>query len=499
MSPGKLLRLVGQNLRRNKKNFIFSSFGIVVGISTFMFFVGLGEGIRTVVMDKVFVYNQLEVVQKSYDVGAFKTDGGLFGGSTKLNDQAVEELSKVEGVTGVYPKMKLTFPARAWGGQELMGRNFYTELIADGIPARVVEGKIDGGEGVFKDWELEPIACQNDGQCPDGRTCASGTCAKTACDPPKTDKRGNVTGEDPCPNKSYCGQDTRQCEYPIPVIANPRLLEIYNGSIHTAMKGSKGALSKMPRLSPAALSGLQFNATLGKSYLGSSTGGEPITRRFELVGFSDKAIGIGVTIPIGYVKRFNARFRGKDDIADYHSILVETTNNEAVVPVASYVQDNMGLDLDEKYENAQKAGLIITIITAIFTLISIVIIGIAAVNIMHTFLMVIVERRKEIGLMRAVGASKINVAAIILLEASCIGLLGGCIGAALGLGIAQLADLGFDKFVADFPFKPETLFAWQPWFFAVGIGGATVFCLIGALVPALRAANMDPAAALTGR
>ena len=36
-----LLRLVAQNLRRNKKNFIFSSFGIVVGISTFIFFMGL--------------------------------------------------------------------------------------------------------------------------------------------------------------------------------------------------------------------------------------------------------------------------------------------------------------------------------------------------------------------------------------------------------------------------------------------------------------------------
>jgi len=497
MSPARLLRLVGQNLRRNKKNFIFSSFGILVGISTFMFFMGLGEGIRTVVMDKVFVYNQLEIIPKSYEVGAFKTDGGLFGGS-RLTDASVEEIRGVPGVRGVYPKMKLTFPARAWGGQELMGRNFYTELIADGIPDAVVKDEITG-PAAFRDWDAAPIGCVANDGCPDGQTCGGGVCHKTTCKPPATDNRGNITGDDPCPGKSYCGQDTRTCEMPIPVLANPRLLEIYNGSIHTAMKGTDGALSKMPRLSPAALVGLQFYATLGKSYLGSSGAGEPITRRFELVGFSDKAIGIGVTLPIGYVQRFNARFRGKDGDGDYHSLLVETDNNEAVVGVANYATERMNLDLDDKYENAQKAGLIITIITAIFTLISVVIIGIAAVNIMHTFLMVIVERGKEIGLMRALGATKGDISAIILLEAAAIGFVGGAVGSAVGVGMAMLSDVAFDRFVADFPFKPDTLFAWEPWFFAVAVGGAILFCLLGAFVPALRAANLDPAAALTGR
>lgn len=497
MSPAKLLRLVGQNLRRNKKNFIFSSFGILVGISTFTFFMGLGEGIRTVVMDKVFVYNQLEVIPRSYDVGAFKTDGGLFGGS-RLTDASVDELRTVPGVRGVYPKMKLTFPARAWGGQELMGRNFYTELIADGIPPDVVKDEL-GPDNAFRDWDAGDIGCASNDACPDGQTCGAGVCHKIACEPPATDNRGNVTGDDPCPGRSYCGQDTRACEMPIPVIANPRLLEIYNGSIHTAMKGSQGALSKMPRLSPNALVGLQFHATLGKSYLGNAVSGDPLTRRFVLVGFSDKAIGIGITLPIGYVQRFNARFRGKEGNGDYHSILVETENNEAVVGVADYATTRMGLDLDDKYENAQKAGLIITIITAIFSLISIVIIGIAAVNIMHTFLMVIVERGKEIGLMRALGATRGDISAIILLEAASIGLVGGSAGSILGVGIAWLSDLAFDRFVADFPFKPDTLFAWNPWFFGVGVGGAILFCLVGALVPALRAANMDPAAALTGR
>ncbi len=493
MTLGKLLRLVGQNLRRNARNFAFSSVGIVVGIATFIFFVGLGEGVRTVVMDKIFVYNQLEAIPRSYDVGAFRAEGGLFGG-TRLNDATVEELRGVPGVRGVYPKLRLTFPARASGGKELMGKNFYTELIADGIPERVVTDLPDPSR--FRDWEGGEVTC--DAGCPDGSVCGEGArCVKQTCTPPQRDRDG-AAAADPCPGKSYCAADTRQCELPIPVIANPRLLEIYNGSVHTAMKGSKGALAQVPRLSTTALEGLHFNVTFGKSFIGSAARGEPIERRCELVGFSDKAITLGVTMPIGYVQRFNGTF-GSEERGDYHSLLIETSNNEAVVPVAAYVTDRLNLALDDKYENAQKAGLIITIITAIFSLISIVIVTIAAINITHTFLMVIAERRREIGLLRALGATRPNISAMILCEAVVVGALGGALGCGLGLGVAAGADAAFARFVQDFPFKPDTLFAWNPAFFAVAVGGAVFFCLLGALLPAARAANMDPAAALTGR
>ena len=502
-----LLRLVAQNLRRNKKNFIFSSFGIVVGISTFVFFMGLGQGIKTVVLEEIFIINQIEVVPRSYDIGAFRSEGGLFGGPA-LDDAMVEELSGLEGVSGVYPKMRLTFPARAWGGQELLGRDFYTELIADGIPPGLVTSDLKYPES-FQDFEQGVIACTTGDQCPSGRECtgqsaAGKVCEKIACEPPKVDRRGRPKGEGDCPSGSYCAVDTAHCEKPIPLIVNPRLLEIYNGSVHTAMKGTKGALSRVPKLSESALLGVQIFGQMGRSYLGESAQGDAITRKFELVGFSDKAIGIGVTMPISYVKRFNAEFKGEDASNTYHSILVETARNDVVAQVARHITEVMGFALDEKYEDAQRAGLVITIITLIFSLISVIIIVIAAVNIMHTFLMIIVERRRELGVMRAVGATRAAIAGLVLMEAAVVGLVGGAFGSLGGWLVAK----GIDKIFAeglfgykipDFPFKPETLFAWEPWFFAMGVGGAVLFCLLGALVPALRAANMDPAAALTGQ
>lgn len=496
MSAARLLGLVGQNLRRNGRNLVFSSVGIVVGISTFVFFVALGQGIKTVVLEEIFVIRQLEVVPRTFKVGAFETEGGLFGGGPTLDEATAAELGRLPGVAGVYPKMRLTFPASAYGGKELLGKNFYTELIADGVDPALVAGDLEPGV-VFADLEGEAQACGAQAPCPAGSRCEGAVCQKQACTPAKLDGRGRPEGDGDCPGGSFCAPDTGRCEAPIPAVLNPRLLEIYNGSVHTAMKGARGALSKLPRLTGDALKGITVYGTMGRSYLGEASQGEAVTRKFVLVGFSDKAIGLGATMPIGYVQRLNARFGGEGASRSYHSILVETRSNEAVPAVAQSIEE-MGFALDDKYEDAQRAGLVISIVTGIFSLISVIIILIAAINIMHTFLMIIMERRKEIGLMRALGATRAGIRAMILVEAAAVGLLGGGLGCVLGVLAALGVDAAFAAWTPAFPFKPVTLFAWEPWFFVAGLGGAALFCLLGALVPAVRASRMDPAAALTG-
>ena len=114
MKIDRLLGLVSQSIRRNKRDFIFSSIGIIIGIGTLMFFTALGAGIKSAVLEKVFVIQQLEVVKPNYNVGGFGAD--LFNSKT-LDDRTVEQLSNVEGVRAVFPKMKLTFPASAKGGK----------------------------------------------------------------------------------------------------------------------------------------------------------------------------------------------------------------------------------------------------------------------------------------------------------------------------------------------------------------------------------------------
>jgi len=426
----RLTSLVSQSIRRNRRDFLLSSIGIVIGIAALIFFTALGVGVQSTVLERIFVIRQLEVVTPSYDFGSFKSDG-LFG-EKKLDDQTVELLRDVEGVAGVYPKMKLTFPSSIRGGKSILGKNMWAELIADGIPPELLPEGVESTSLEFKDYES--IQCGSDEACPESYQCTNGVCEGVSCSP-----------QDTCTGGTYCNEQG-QCMMPVPALANPALLEIYNGSIQTAMGGASGAVSKLPRLSESALLGLGARAIFGKSYLGQSKSRKRIERRVKLVGFSNKALSLGLTIPIGYVKRLNEAVVGEESGRRYHSIVVDTVSNDVVAGVAKTITDDLGLALSSKYSNAERAGLLILLITLVFNLVSLIFLGIAAVNIMHTFLMIILERRRELALMRAVGAA-----------------------------------------------------SFEPWMWAGSIGVALVFCWIGALIPAIRASRIDPAAALAGR
>lgn len=501
MKLSRAFGLVAQSIRRNRRDFVFSSVGIVIGIATLFFFTALGQGIKTAVLERVFVIGQLEVVKPSYDVGAFSTEG-LFGGGKRLDDDTVEALRQIPGVDGVYPKMRLTFPSSARGGESIFGRKMSTELVADGIPPELVDagGGEAGDEFAFRDWEA--MTCTSDADCPTSHGCTAGACQGTAC-----------ATDDDCASPAYCAASLAEggeggeadddgasrCAMPIPVVLSPRLLEIYNGSVQTALGGAQGAMSKLPKLSEKALIGFGFEGLFGRSYLGSSARGGHVTRRMRIVGFSDKAMNLGATMPLGYVERLNARFGKAGDASEYHAILVDTASNDVVPAVARAITEGLGFALSDAYQNAQRAGLLILLITLVFNLISLVILAIAAVNIMHTFLMIILERRRELALMRAVGATRADIRRLVLGEATVLGLIGGLLGVGLGLLATLATDALFDAQVADFPFKPDSLFLVEGWIFALGIGVAVLFCWLGALLPALRAGRIDPASALAGR
>lgn len=485
MKIAKLASLVSQSIRRNRRDFLLSSIGIIVGIATLLFFTALGSGIKQVVLERVFVVRQLEVVKKTFDVAGMRTEG-LFGGK-KLNDATVDRLGKLDGVAEVYPKMKLTFPASVRGGKTILGKNMIAELIADGIPPRLVDEGDLSGELEFRDWEAE-ISCSADADCPGGHACAEGVCQPKSC---------SQASEDACTGKSYCKVAVGHCEMPIPVIASPKMLELYNGSFQTAMGGASGMLSKLPKLGEDALVGLRFDGVFGRSFMGRAARGRSDVYRMEFVGFSDKAIDLGATMPIGYVKRLNQKFGNQDEDGEYHSIVVETVSNEAVPRVAQRIKD-MGFALSDRYEDAQRAGLLIMLLTIVFNFISLIILAISAVNIMHTFMMVILERRQELGLMRALGATRGDIRALVISEATVLGVFGGLAGLALGWLVIQGIDYLFATQVGNFPFKPDSLFVIEPWMLAAGVGVAVLFCWFGSLFPAFQASHVDPARTLSG-
>ncbi|HEY6252128.1 MAG TPA: FtsX-like permease family protein [Candidatus Angelobacter sp.] len=122
--------------------------------------------------------------------------------------------------------------------------------------------------------------------------------------------------------------------------------------------------------------------------------------------------------------------------------------------------------------------------------------AVASLGIINTLVMAILERRREIGIMKAIGASNGDVKSIFFYEAGVMGLLGGSLGVAMGWTIGKVINFGANVYMQRQQFPPEN-FWYVPWWLVAGaIGFSLIVSLLAGLYPAARAARLDPVQAL---
>jgi putative ABC transport system permease protein len=122
---------------------------------------------------------------------------------------------------------------------------------------------------------------------------------------------------------------------------------------------------------------------------------------------------------------------------------------------------------------------------------------VASIGIANTMVMAVYERTREIGILKAIGASPGDIRLLFMAEASLIGLLGGVVGTILG----WLLGLGLNEAILAYLRWKEipvegTFFVVTDWLVALALAFATVVGLAAGLYPAARAARLDPLEAL---
>jgi putative ABC transport system permease protein len=122
--------------------------------------------------------------------------------------------------------------------------------------------------------------------------------------------------------------------------------------------------------------------------------------------------------------------------------------------------------------------------------------AVASIGIVNTLVMAILERRREIGIMKAIGASDGDVKKLFFAEAGAMGVLGGFVGVALGWGIGHVINLGTNIYLKRQSLPPENFWSVPWWLVGAAIVFAFVVSLVSGLYPAARAARLDPVQAL---
>ena len=226
--------------------------------------------------------------------------------------------------------------------------------------------------------------------------------------------------------------------------------------------------------------------------------------KFHVVGVLEaKGSSIGspdenIFIPIetGYTKLFgeNAVFNGKRTV---NNILVSVTNEDDMSAASATVEymlrrshelkstDELDFNVMSQADTLKTLNTVTQTLTIFLGAIAGISLLVGGIGIMNIMLVSVTERTKEIGLRKAVGATKNQILTQFLIETVTLSLLGGLIGILLGVGIAMFFSV--TGMISSVITADSILMAF---FFALAIG------VFFGLYPAFRAANLHPMVAL---
>ncbi len=185
----------------------------------------------------------------------------------------------------------------------------------------------------------------------------------------------------------------------------------------------------------------------------------------------------------------------KDQGVNRATVLVDEDKNVKDVVKAVLA---LGVDARSATEFIERERLIYLLIFGATTCVAGVALLVAALGIANTMLMSVLERQREIGIMKAVGADNRHLQFIFLFEGALIGL----VGAACGLGLAWAVSFPADAWVRSMVLRDikvdlkGSIFVFPTWVSATVLGFTVLVTTLAAFYPARHASRIDPVSAL---
>ena len=469
MTFADLWRLSAENLWRTKLRSTLTTLGVVIGIGALVSMVSFGIGMQENVT-KEFRENELlssmQVLPAPIDVGEIMSgEFDLPETITTLTDSAVAAIAAIPAVEVAFPE--ITFPVTV----RMRGKEARTTLQA--VPAAM---------GRYK-----PLS-----EIPHGSFYATDDERSVVLTARVLRELGFRVAEDEPVDARPPGDDGQEADELVTLPADSIIgteVEIVSSVVDV---GSM-ARSFMRTFTPPSQLSLKEEVF----------GLEVVGIRGQPSGFGRGTFRGGVIVPLetgAAMPRLG--FSSVWDLLDaptdgegYGSAYVRVGDMSDISEVRAVVEE-MGFGVVAVVDELEEIKQAFLVMDALLGAVGTIALVVAALGIINTMVTSILERTREIGVMKAIGGSETDIRWIFFAEAATIGVAGGTFGVALGWVVTMVANA-----VANHHLRPQgvphvELFHMPLWLIIGAVAFAVGVSLLAGLYPAARAARVDPVQAL---
>ena len=451
MKSGDLGELALRNLRESLLRNSLTTLGVAVGVASLVAMLSLGVGLQELaskrlansgLFDTVLVTSRRNLRDFSRS-SADKSEPPQK--AHPLDDDARKEMERLPNVVEVYPQIRFPTEVRYNG-------NPYSTVVA-GVPASARDnGAYDGMQGSFFS---SPTADEAILQI---------EFAKDLSDPP------------------------------------PTLI----GKELTVRYVERQPLATQHELGDLPATGTKDSASEGFSIV-------PREKKLRIVGIieTEPAAGFGgfgtgrLFIPLEVASALRAAqvndlreaVRAPSGKPTYANLTVRAKGPSQVEAIETSIK-SMGFSTFSLLDATRNLRLFFTIFDLLLGIFGSLALAVATLGIINTLVMAILERRREIGILKALGAADRDVKQLFFVEAGVMGLLGGIFGVGMGWLIGRAVTFGTNLYLQRHNLPSAHVFSVPWWLVLGGIAFAVIVSLAAGLYPATRAARLNPVEAL---
>jgi ABC-type lipoprotein release transport system permease subunit len=493
MSFYDILRLALRNLREARLRATLTSMGVIVGVAVIVTMVSFGLGLQRNMLTRfraLDLFNEMRVFGKNVfsmavtgvdskqrrDENPGERRGPAFRSDKAptriLDDAALAEIAKIPGVAYVEPDIGFTTYVRCNGRvipQSVNGATVPNESSRfKTFQAGQMISRPDADEAVVSDVLTETCGFAQPADAI-GKTIEFLTTEKTKDKSAAEKKDANTEDEG---GVSFFG------------------LPLEDGQNNAAANNVVGRTFR--------IAGVMGNEKREGAAQGGPVGLMPSAQIYIPVAAA-REWAAKHRNPMGEVALALARQSGQlgeSDSEGYFSAVVRVHDPVVLTDVRKRLTE-LGFGSFSIVDQLDQIRTVFLIIDSVLGLLGGISLLVASFGIANTMIMSILERTREIGIMKAIGAEDREIKLIFFFEAAVIGLTGGVIGSLAAWGIDGVANRLAYRFIL----KPQNasfvdFFSLPPYLWMGAIAFALVVSILAALYPAARAARIDPVRAL---